>query len=211
MAISWDEFCKQYGEVRNLTPDEAKVEVEHLVGEICRKFVKRFAFGYQTPADIYQEGYAEAVKVLTAGDKYDVNRPLQPFLARHLIRRLTNLKRSKYYRHEKPCKCCDRTNPPANPCKAFLCWRENNRRKMATYSPASINSPDYEALSVWDYTAQQIDSAQFLSTLPEIARKIVEKRMDGKKDLEIRRELGLTTVEFKKWVVLAQEMYKDQL
>lgn len=125
---------------RNLSPSQARSEVHETILRVAHNLSGRRSFGYHRPEDMAQEGYIEAESVL-AKDKYDFERPLANFLFISIRNRLDKIKRSQYCRTEPPCKCCDRFDPPAEPCRKFLNWRRTNLSKQRIMSPSSFN-PD---------------------------------------------------------------------
>lgn len=121
-----------------LDEDEARLEVDRLLVEVSTKISRKNAFGYYLPEDMVQEGYIEAVLMLER-DKYDFERPLTNFLFVHVQRRLTNLKRHSFFRNEAPCKCCNRFDPPPEPCIRWRRWHSNNVERQKVLSPSSLS------------------------------------------------------------------------
>lgn len=122
---------------RRVTVAEAEQEVTRIILEVARNIAPAFKFGYHTRGDMIQTATVFALHKLEDGS-YDINRPLAGFLYIHLRNRLSNFKRDNFTRTERPCKCCDPFNPPAEPCKKWTAWNNNNIKKQNVMQPIDV-------------------------------------------------------------------------
>jgi len=122
---------------------EAEAEIVRVIQRVSATLAPKLMFGYHARADIEQEAFVLALKVLDRG-VYDPSRPLENFLYVHLRRRLRNNIRKHYYRGEPPCTCCDVSNPSATPCKKWTDWNRRNVSKQNLMRPIDIQCVDGE-------------------------------------------------------------------
>ena len=129
------------------TEEEVLASIEIIVKGLSHKF----KFGYHELDDMAQEARLECIKAL---DRYDPSKgKLETFLWTHTKNRLSNLKRNKYERYDKPCLNC-----PLNAydpdclksdnectayddkcdCKPYSSWLKRNSAKKNIMSPVGI-------------------------------------------------------------------------
>ncbi len=139
-------------ELKNHTEEQILEVIEKVV---CR-ISKKYTFGYYAQDDIAQEARILALEAVNNGE-YDESRSLENFLAVYIKNRLLNLKRNKYYRHEKPCfncpffdpKCLKSTNECAEfedklECERYALWVKLNTAKKNLVDTIDIYSIDDE-------------------------------------------------------------------
>lgn len=124
------------GEPRTLA--DAEVEILDKIERVARSVAanSRNAIAYYDPYDIAQEMRYECLVLIGKGT-YDVSKPLAPYLMTNAKRRLMNLKRKLVFRLESPCRCCDMSEPPQEPCEKFKRWQQDNKSKALLGGGAS--------------------------------------------------------------------------
>jgi DNA-directed RNA polymerase specialized sigma24 family protein len=151
------------------TPADAEAEIVRIAYEVAGRLSRRFTFGYHSREDIEAQGVLEALEVLE-GDAYDVSRPLEGFLYTHVRRRLLNMVRRQLVRSERPCRCCDPADPPADPCPKFRGWRRRNASKRGIMQPLDVScvADDGEArMSTPSTVEEEAASSELLRRIDE--------------------------------------------
>ncbi|QEL19562.1 sigma-70 RNA polymerase sigma factor region 4 domain-containing protein [Limnoglobus roseus] len=114
-----------------MPPGKTKAEVLAAIEKVIGILAESFAFGHFDVDDIKQEGRVFALLAL-GREKYDLARPLENFLYRHVKNRFINLKRNKFRRTDAPCKACHTGNPCGGPnqfCPPYAAWLKRNEAK----------------------------------------------------------------------------------
>lgn len=130
-----------------------EAEVIQSINNIANGLAYKFKFGYHDIEDMKQEARIECIKAM---DKYDANKgKLETFLWTHVKNRLSNLKRNKYERYDKPCfKCPLNAYDPdckksanqctayddKSDCKPYYNWLKRNSAKKNIMSPVGMQN-----------------------------------------------------------------------
>lgn len=137
----------------NYSEEQVLEIIERVVGRIAGKF----KFGYYDVEDIKQEGCILALNALESrradnGEySYDESRPLENYLSIYIKNRLINLRRDKFFRHQKPCQGCQFYDAFCKKsksectaftdkmeCDLFRGWFETNNSKKNLVEPIDI-------------------------------------------------------------------------
>ena len=131
----------------------SEAEVLDIIDRVANGLAYKFRFGYYDLEDIKQHAKLEALQGL---DKYDPSKgKLETFLWTHVRNRLSNLKRNKFERYDKPCLHCplaaydpeckksrnecteyeDKDN-----CSLYYNWLRRNSAKRNLMSPVGIQN-----------------------------------------------------------------------
>lgn len=136
----------------NIPKGYTEEEVLDSIEIVVKGLASKFRFGYYSNEDMAQETRLECIKAL---DKYDPTRnaSLRTFLWTHARNRLSNLKRNKHERQDKPCLNCplnaydpDYLNSEnqctaykdKGECKPYASWLQRNSSKKNIMSPIGI-------------------------------------------------------------------------
>jgi hypothetical protein len=131
-----------------------EAQVLEIISKVVTRLAPSLKFAFYDVDDIKQEGTILALEVLAAG-KYDPSRPLENFLYVHIKRRLFNLRRNKFARHEPPCLQCPFFQPDnvGQECGAFrdklecdkyATWLSRNSAKKNLNQPIELSDVDDE-------------------------------------------------------------------
>jgi hypothetical protein len=135
----------------NIPEGHTEEQVLASIEVIVKGLAHKFKFGYHETDDMAQEARYECIKAL---DKYEPEKgKLETFLWTHTKNRLSNLKRNKYERYDKPCLNCplNAYDPDClksdnectayddkNDCKPYYNWLNRNSAKKNIMSPIGI-------------------------------------------------------------------------
>lgn len=128
-------------------------EVLNIIDNIANGLAYKFRFGYYGLEDMKQEARLEALDALK---KYDPKKgKLSTFLWAHVRNRLSNIKRNKFERYDKPClncplkaydpECIKSTSKcteyeDKSDCKPYNSWFNRNLAKKNIVSPIGIQN-----------------------------------------------------------------------
>ncbi len=123
-------------------------EVLKVINNVAYRLAQRFQFGYHDLEDIAQQARLFAWEGLP---NYDGRGPLENFLWIHVRNRLSNFKRNKYERLDKPCLKCSTThyNKKKDVCEKYedflLCltyykWVCRNLAKKNLMTPIELSN-----------------------------------------------------------------------
>lgn len=128
-------------------------EVLDIIDRVANGLAYKFKFGYYEADDIKQHARMEAILGL---EGYDAEKgKLETFLWTHVRNRLSNLKRNKFERYDKPClncplnaydpKCKKSKNEcteyeDKDDCKLYYNWLRRNSAKRNIVSPIGIHN-----------------------------------------------------------------------
>lgn len=166
-----------------------EAEVTKIIRRVVSSLAETFRFGYYEIEDIKQEGFVLAIELLNKGG-FDASKPLDKYLFTHIRRRLINLKRDKFSRHEIPCKKCpfyspdNSKSPWKNECEIFEnkmdCekwskWVNRNESKKSLSTPhnSTIMSDD-KIIDIPIIDESAIDVVN-IAHLNEMKKIIIEK------------------------------------
>ncbi len=138
------QFLNRYAAHHHLTPEAAEATILATLEEIARIISSKISFGPYQKNDIYQEVCLAGLLLMEKdAGTYDPRRPIGNYFMVSLRNRMLNLKRDKYFRSAPCCTCCDRFNPPDNPCPRLKRWLTNNARKrqLSESNPAPDANP----------------------------------------------------------------------
>jgi hypothetical protein len=206
--MTFEEFIGRYADAHGLTAADAAAEVASILDEVSWKGTAKYdgKIGHLTREDLRQQAWILCLELITR-DKYDFGRPLKNFLMRNCTNRMANLRRDLgCYRHEQPCKCCNRLDPPAEPCPKYIRWRDNNAQRSALNVAAPM-SPERQPSR--EDEQGEIVVAEYLGRCPVGVRDVIDLRMDGYDDDEIMSRLGLTREDLDDAVATARRVWSD--
>ena len=160
-------------------------EVLSAIDVVSNGLAHKFRFGYMGVDDMRQEARVEAIEAL---DHYDPKKgKLQTFLWTHVRNRLSNLKRNRYERHDKPCyKCplkaydpqclssssqCTAFEDKAD-CKPFRSWEQRNSAKKNIMAPIGIQNVNDERESRMRQDTDIVDSIYSAQIIELLDQKI---------------------------------------
>lgn len=137
----------------NIPKGMTEQEVLEAIDRVANGLGHKFRFGYHGLEDMKQEARMEALKAL---DSYDASRgKLETFLWTHVKNRLSNLKRNKFERYDKPClncplkaydpQCLESSNQcteydDKDDCKPYYNWSKRNFSKKNIMSPVGMQN-----------------------------------------------------------------------
>lgn len=175
-------FARRGG--RRISRKAARQEIYAIVEEISTHVSKNLVFGYHSIEDMRQHAAIEALEVLRTS-KYDASRPLENFLQVHIRNRLLNFKRKHFMRCEPPCDCCDRFEPPEDPCSRWKIWNQKNLTKQNLMRPIDVQLVQNSAVSIPSKTEAEASLNELkdiiLRGLPEDLRASYKLMIIGEK------------------------------
>ncbi len=134
-------LCAQAESNMKLPANHTEAQVIEAVNNALSHLCDKYAFGIYTEADLYQEGWCEALKLLELG-KYDHTRPLAAYVFTHVSRRFMNLSRDRLFRLEPPCTVCHKGDFCTNtnqPCSKYRAWYKRNMAKASLQRPLGMD------------------------------------------------------------------------
>lgn len=173
-------------------------EVVDLINEVLDGLVSRFKFGIYDIADIRQEGFIEAMSLLT---KYDGKRPLENFLRAALPNKLKNFRRNKSYLTHVSCVAHKEFTKDCEACESSQNTQLQKRKLLNPIDLDSVN-PDGETNFV---ASDDLNGIELKESLNRINRFLpMEMRADYlkmKEGLYVNRERRLE-IEKKVWEII---------
>jgi len=115
---------------REIHAEQARDEIHRIVIETAKTFGGNHWASHESD-DVVQQAAMYGLEVLNKPGKYDPARSLGPFLWTHMRNKLSNLKRSEYFRAEVPCSCHDMWDPGPEPCERWQRWAATNANRQA--------------------------------------------------------------------------------
>ena len=173
-------------------------QVIDLINEVLDGLVSRFKFGVYDTADIRQEGFIEAMSLLT---KFDGKRPLENFLRATLPNKLKNFRRNKSYL---PTASCINHAQFTKDCEACESRQNTQQQKRKLLNPIDLDSvnPDGESNFV---STDDMSGLEVKESLERVNRLLpMEMRADYlkmKEGLYVNRERRLE-IEKKVWEII---------
>ena len=173
-------------------------QVIDLINKILDGLVSKFKFGVYDASDIRQEGFIEAMSLLT---KFDGKRPLENFLRATLPNKLKNLRRNKsYVTHVS----CSAHNEFTKNCEACESRQNTQLQKRKLLNPIDLDSvnPDGESNFI---ASDDLNSLELKESLERINKLLpMDMRVDYlkmKEGLYVNRERRLE-IEKKVWEII---------